>query len=387
MDQETICLCALNRLYGFEPRAGLRLLELFGSAGAVFEAGTKEIRERTGPGFPDAERIGESAFDAAAMELEMLAGQGCTFLGIGSPGYPELLLECQDPPLGLYFKGGSPPEEVFNTRPALAVVGTRDISPYGREWCRRIVDALSRASGKPLLVSGLALGTDITAQAAALDGGMPTVSVMATGIDEVYPSRHTQIAARIASTPGCALVTDYPPRTPPLKVNFLRRNRIIAGMCRMTILVESRIKGGGMMTARLASSYDREVWALPGRVDDPRSQGCNLLIRENIARQVGDLGELVGELGLGKADLGLKEDFKAGVEAFYRDRLDGAAFGEVVRVAVAVKGHRGLSLDDLCVLLKWPYSKVSRYTGLLECDGFISIDLLQKCSANVRKSC
>lgn len=387
MDKETICLCALNRIYGFEPKSGLHLLDIFGSAAAVFEASPLDLRTASGLYADRSGQICAETFDAAAMELETLSRQDCWFIGIRSPGYPPLLTECGDPPIGLYFKGKSTPEEVFGRRPAVAVVGTRDISPYGREWCRRIVDALARTSVKPLVVSGLALGTDIIAQTTALEGGLPTVSVMATGIDKVYPARHEGIAASIAATPGCALVTDYPPRTDPQKYNFLRRNRIIAGICRATVLVESKIKGGGMMTARLAASYDRDVYVLPGRIDDPKSQGCNLLIRENVAQQIGDLGDFVEKLGFSSPGFRIREDFRSAVESYYREQLTEDAVQDVVSAAVAVKARRGVSLDDLCALLKWPYGKVARYTGLLECDGFISVDLLQKCCANVEKSC
>ena len=180
----------------------------------------------------------------------------------------------------------------------VAVVGTRDISPYGREWCERIVHALARTSPKPLIVSGLAIGTDICAHKAALEASLPTIAVMATGTDTIYPYRHRQIAEKMSGTQGCALVTDYPPGTAPLPVNFLRRNRIIAGLSHATILVESKIKGGGMMTCRLAFSYDRDVYALPGRADDLRSQGCNHLIRARMAEPLTSEEDIIDSLGL-----------------------------------------------------------------------------------------
>ena len=125
-----------------------------------------------------------------------------------------------------------------------------------------------------MIVSGLALGVDITAHAAALEGGLPTVGVSPVGIDDVYPRRHVPFVERMCATPGCALVTDYPPGTFPAAFSFIRRNRIIAGLAGSTVLIESRIKGGGMITARLAAGYGRDVFAVPGRIDDIRSQGC-----------------------------------------------------------------------------------------------------------------
>lgn len=378
--EERAALCALNRIFGFEPKIGLRLINTLGSALSVFkepkEAGRAlGVCSRT----KYASLITESAFETSAIELETLERCGCRFLGIGENGYPALLMECEDPPLGLYYKGISRPEDVFEGRPQVAVVGTRGLTHYGKDWCRRIVEAMAQANVKPLVVSGLALGVDVTAHKAALDSGLPTVAVMATGIDDLYPSRNRDVGERIASTSGCALVTDYPPCTGAVRINFLRRNRIIAGICRATILVESKIKGGGMMTARLAASYGRDVYALPGRIDDPVSQGCNLLIRENLAEQIGDLVELVSRLGLGKAGIRLKEDFRTEVEEYYKVRLEGTEYEDVLRLAMAVKGNRGISVDELCEKLKWTYSHVSRLVTTLECDGFITVDLLQHC--------
>ena len=135
------------------------------------------------------------------------------------------------------------------------------------------------------------------------------------------------------------------------------------------------------MTARLAASYGRDVYALPGRIDDPVSQGCNLLIRENVAEQIGDLGELVSRLGLGRTDLRLKSDFKEEVESCYRGQLPDDEYEDIVRLASLIKSHRGVSIDELCQKLKWTYSRVTRLATTLECDGFISVDLLQHCHA------
>lgn len=380
--EERAALCALNRIFGFEPKLGLKVIEAVGCATSVFSE-PEEVARVLGAysKIRFNSLITGSAFESAAMELENLEREGCRFVGIGDVGYPALLMECEDPPLGLYYKGVSSPEVVFEGHPQIAVVGTRALTHYGKDWCQRIVGAMASAKIKPLIVSGLAIGVDVVAHVSALDGGLPTVAVMATGIDSLYPSRNRDVGERIASTPGCALISDYPPGTDAVRINFLRRNRIIAGICRATILVESKIRGGGMMTARLASSYGRDVYALPGRIDDPVSQGCNLLIRENLAEQIGDLGELVSRLGLGSSGKTLKEDFKSEVEEYYRDRLQESDYLDIIRLAVLVKSKRGISVDELCEKLKWTYSHVSHLVTTLECDGFISVDLLQHCYA------
>ena len=386
-EEERACLCALNRVFGFEPKIGRSLIEAVGGASAVFKASQNELSELLGSysRIRFVPLITESAFESAAIELEKLASDGCHFIGIGEDGYPKALLECDDPPLGLYYKGVLSPEEVFDKRPQIAVIGTRSLSYYGRDWCRNIVEAMSKAKVKPLIVSGLALGVDVTAHRAALDFGLPTVGVMATGIDDIYPPQNIKTGQLMAATKGCALITDYPPQTAAVRINFLRRNRIIAGICSATILVESKIRGGGMMTARLANSYDRDVFALPGRVDDPLSQGCNMLIRETIAAPVGNLSDLMERLGLGAAGIALKADFKKEVEEYYAD-MDETSRRDIIKLALAVKSRRGIGMDDLCSLFGWTFSKVSRIVTTLECDGFISVDLLQHCSPRVAKS-
>jgi len=381
-NEERASLCALNRIFGFEPRIGRGLIETFGSATEVFKAPSKDIYSSldSGTKLRYASMITGSAFESAAIELEKLSGEGCRFIGINEPGYPESLLECEDPPLGLYYKGILPPEEVFDNRPRIAVIGTRSLSYYGKDWCRNIVEAMSKAKVKPMIVSGLALGVDITAHQAAIDFGLPTTGVMATGIDDIYPRQNIKTGQTMASIPGCALITDYPPGTAAIRINFLRRNRIIAGMCKATVLVESKIRGGGMMTARLANSYDRDVYALPGRIDDPLSQGCNLLIRENIAEPIGDLSDFVERLGLGRVSISLKADFKTEVENHYSG-LAGCDKDDILKIAMAIKSHRGISIDDLRERFGWSFSKISSVITTLECDGFIGVDLLQHCSA------
>lgn len=386
IDEERVCQCALNRIFGFEPKIGLALLEAFGGAAAVFKTPPKEISAFLGSLSKTkyASLITMSSYESAAIELERLASSGDAFICHGEPGYPKALLECDDPPLGLYYKGSRPPEEVFDTRPQVAVIGTRNLSYYGLDWCRNIIEAFAKARVKPLIVSGLAIGVDVAAHKAALEFGLPTAGVMATGIDDIYPRRNAVVGESMATTPGCALVTDFPPGTDAIGINFLRRNRVIAGMCEATILVESRIRGGGMMTARLAYSYDRDVYALPGRIDDPLSQGCNLLIRENIAEPIGSLPDLVEKLGLGKTSISLKADYKAEVEARYSD-IDESSRRDLLKVAMTVKAKRGIGIDEMCSLFGWPFSKVSRLVTTLECDGFISVDLLQHCSPRTAK--
>jgi DNA processing protein len=269
---------------------------------------------------------------------------------------------------------------LFNTGVFVSIVGTRDISPYGREWTCRIVEALADSIVRPAVVSGLALGVDGTAHRAALEAGLPTIGVMATGIESVYPGIHSPLAARMARTPGCALVTDYPPFTSPQAVNFLRRNRIIAGLSKATVLVESKIKGGGLLTASLAFAYDREVFALPGRADDLRSAGCNRIIRDKTAEPLTDLEDFVRALGLGVRTRRSKAVLEDEVSRLFSQRESAGDVRRLQEVAAFIKKHRGITIEEISEGCGLEYREARRYAGMLETEGFIYTDLLQRCS-------
>ena len=384
--KERISAAALGKIFGYEPLYVSGLISKLGSASAVFGLSPREADGVLGPHSKYRGRINRAAFEAAGEELQRLEDMGCRFIACTEPGFPSLLKDCPDCPAGLYYKSISSPEEIFTDRPAIAVVGTRDISPYGREWTRKIVDACSQAPAKPLIVSGLAFGVDITAHLTALDCGLPTIAVLPCGIDDLYPSAHRKAAERIASSPGSALVTDYPPGTSPVAFTFVRRNRIIAGLAGCTVLVESKANGGGLITCRMADSYGREVFALPGRVDDPRSAGCNALIRSGTAEAITGLAGLGEQLGLGRYELRKKKDFCSLVAGFYGARADASELDAILGIAALIAGKRGIDLEGLCYLSGKPYNEVSRIAVMLESDGFICTDLTGRCTINARKS-
>lgn len=278
---ETIACCALNRMFGYAPAAisapltegkfkAMELLKLSGSK-LMRLTGAKSVSLRQK--MPEADILQWSR-----QEIHKCITMGITPLGITSPEYPPLLKECPDAPLMLYIRG--------NTQALLAectsVVGTRKASTYGIGACRDIVRALASRPSPTTIVSGLAYGIDIQAHSAAISAGIPTIAIMATGADRIYPAAHRGVAEQIVRCGG-ALVTDFPLGTLPIAVNFLRRNRIIAGISSVTIVAESPLRGGSMTTAHAAASYGRDVYAVPGRVTDTNSQGCNRLISSNIA--------------------------------------------------------------------------------------------------------
>lgn len=383
--EEKACLCALNKIFGFAPKIGLALISHTGSAAEVFRIEGKDMDELLGPHNRYRGLMSMKAVDQAAKELADMESRGISFVGWSEEDYPPLLQECEDAPIGLYVRSTTPMDELWKPQKRIAVVGTRDITPYGREWCVRTVDGLARCKEKPAVVSGLALGTDFCAHKAALESGLATIGVMATGPEAVYPYRHKEFAERLCSTPGCALVTDYPPGTAPLAIHFLRRNRIIAGLSDATVLIESKIKGGGMMTCRLAFSYSREVYALPGRADDLRSQGCNSLIRSKIAEPIISIEDLTDSLGLNRTGIRSRNGIREVVESAYRSSLSAEKTELAVTLLTLMKKERGITVEELAQDTGISYSMIANMAAMLEADGFISVDLLQRCFIMVEK--
>ena len=421
---EKVAICALNKVFGYHPSLALNLMEKAGSALALFDGSYATLLEgrdtlsyanniADAPGeectFSSAKKIADatekvhssptalsallpqlapSQLEWAERELEKVRDIGGRFISI-LEDYPAALRECPAPPLGFYMKGVSSPTEVFGLRPMVAFVGTRDLSPYGKAWCQKLVQALSEAHVQPSVVSGLALGVDGVAHRTALECGLPTVGVMATGIEAVYPWQHRQLADEMAGTPGCALVTDYPLETSPVALNFVRRNRIIAGLVSAVTVVESKTKGGSLMTAKYAVEYNRDVFAVPGRLDDVRSAGCNSLIASEMARIVTSPEQLVDAMGLGgprrhRGGGSSWQTSQAGdpPEKVLQARLvrKYGAGSPLVNIGLAVFQQRGITPEELVAVLHLPYAVILSGIGTLEVDGFLSTDLLQRCS-------
>lgn len=380
LSMERICACALGHIFGYQPKYSAELVARYGSAEAVFALDKEELDELFGHYSKYKGAVNERALDEACRELDSLYVRGYQFVALSEEDFPALLRECTDPPAGLYVRSGNPVSEIFNTRPAVSIVGTRDISPYGKEWCPKIVRALAGTSDRPSIVSGLAIGVDICAQMAALAYGLPTIGVMATGIDTIYPRCHSTAAGKIAAATGSALVSDYPPGTQPMAVNFLRRNRIIAGMSGTTILVESREKGGGMMTARLAAGYGREVFAVPGRMEDKFSKGCNALIGEKVAEPLPDPSLLAEAIGLTTTKRFQAPCVADGIRERHSGEIPEEYILKLIMVAGLVRNNPLVTGDELCRESNLPFMEITRCISILESDGFIETDLLGRCT-------
>lgn len=230
----------------------------------------------------------EEALFRARQEFEFVQRHKIKVLFILDDDFPMLLRDLPDAPIVLYQLGNTN----LDTHPSLSIVGTRRSTSYGLSFTDRFVESVAPYYPDAMIVSGLAYGIDTAAHVAALKHGLPTVAVMAHGLDTIYPAQNRDLAKQILAHGG-SILSEYPTKTRPYRQNFLQRNRIVAGLSELTFVVESEIKGGAMSTASIAFSYGRDVMALPGRFNDPISAGCNHLIAKEKARIYTSLPDLM----------------------------------------------------------------------------------------------
>lgn len=292
-NQETLNTLILACIEHFNPGNALQLYRKAGSATAVTD-NHNDIRSI----LPDcSQRVADALKDIsqarmkAENEIEYALRNGIKIICIGSEDYPKRMRECADAPLSLFYKGTAE----LNRRRVISIVGTRRCTAYGQDCVRNFIKDLHTACLDTLVVSGLAYGIDICSHREALSNGMDTVAVLAHGLDYLYPPRHKDTADKMLTQGG--LLTEFFTHTNADKLNFLRRNRIVAGISDATIVVESASHGGGLVTARIASSYDRDVFAFPGRAGDECSQGCNNLIRDRKAALISSADDFVRAMG------------------------------------------------------------------------------------------
>lgn len=233
----------------------------------------------------------KKAFQFAEKETEFMAKEKITPLLYTETGYPKLLRECDDAPAIIYHKG----EHIPDSPHMISIVGTRHATPYGKEFCEHLVTDLSRSIPDIIICSGLAYGIDICAHRAALENGASTVAILGHPLNTIYPSTHASTARKIEE--HGALITEYTSERPTLKVNFIARNRIVAGMSHATVVIESGEKGGALITADLAAGYNRDVFALPGSIHEEKSKGCNELIKKNKAALITSADDIIKAMG------------------------------------------------------------------------------------------
>ena len=285
-DQDLFYLLALQAVDGVGDIIAKKLLMHFGSAEAVFKAKTTQLAAIEGIGTILLKNLKDpSVFAKAERELQFIASRQLTVTSYQDTKYPERLKHCFDSPLVLFSSGNID----LQNQKTISIVGTRQITSYGLEFCRKFMEEL--APMNPVIVSGFAYGVDIAVHQLAMENNLQTIGVVAHGLNQIYPKSHKKYVAKMEENGG--FMTEFWSSSNPDKENFVRRNRIVAGMTEATIVIESAERGGSLITANLANDYNRDVFAVPGRVSDKYSQGCNTLIKTQKANVLTSASDLI----------------------------------------------------------------------------------------------
>jgi DNA processing protein len=294
METDKIYEVGLSMIPGLDPITARLLLTLTGSARNVFNASHLDQVPDLNPILRRA-ILKEHVLEKAEKELKIIAENGVSVRYFKDEDFPYRLQECPDGPLVLYSRGNCN----LDAEKVVAVVGTRQATPYGRDLTRRLILEIAQLYPNMLIISGLAYGIDVIAHQAAMEYGLRTACVLAHGLDTIYPPSHRRFADEMVSKGGANL-TELPWGTASVNWRFIQRNRIVAGLCDACVVVESGEKGGSMHTAKMARDYNREVLAFPGRITDTHSKGCNKLIVELTAGMIQSTEDLTARMNWDK---------------------------------------------------------------------------------------
>jgi DNA processing protein len=285
---------AWSQISGIGPILIQRLQQHFSNLETAWKASPGELRKVEGFGIQTLEKVVQQRF---RLNPEQLLSQhqqiNPLFWTPADPEYPQLLREIPTPPPLLYYRGEIDLQENLGQKPLVGIVGTRQPTEYGIKWTRQISTALVKNGFT--VVSGMAKGIDTESHSAALKAGGRTIAVMGTGVDVIYPYKNRDLYQQILKSG--IVISEYPAKTPPNPTHFPRRNRIIAGLSRAVLVMEAPLKSGALITATYANEFSRDVYALPGRIDDQPSQGCLKLISQGAGLINHELNELLIMLG------------------------------------------------------------------------------------------
>ncbi len=346
-EEEKIFQLALVQLPGIGPVNGKKILAHFGSAKELFSE--KDILLKKMPGLKKLSiqeiiKTKTKVLALAEKEFNYIQKNNIQLLCFQQSEYPQRLKHCDDAPLVLFKKGFAN----VNMPKILAIVGTRNITNYGKIQCEKIVRELSSYNDL-LIVSGLAMGVDVCAHRTSLENSIPTLGVLGHGFSTIYPNSHREIAQKMTSEKG-GLITEFFSDTGPDKENFPKRNRIVAGMTDALLVVESNIKGGAMITAYIADSYNRDVMALPGPIDATYSSGCNFLIKTQKAILVENAQDIEKNLGWKPKSLNSQP---------LQAKLFNDLSAEESLIVEVLKKHQSLKIDSIALHTQLKMSDVS----------------------------
>jgi DNA processing protein len=355
---EKIYQVALSNVEGVGSVFFRQLISHCGSAESVFKAKTDKLLKIPGVGRVVIEGIkNKELISDAEKTLIKAEKQGAQLLFSTDKNYPSRLKPLYDAPAVLYYKGSASLDHFRS----IGIVGTRQATEYGKKVTESIVEQSKNYN--PLIVSGLAYGIDITAHKAAIDFGLPTIAVMASGIDVIYPSQHEKYIDQILKNGG--IISENPFGIQPLRNMFLSRNRIIAGLSDASIVIESAVKGGSLVTAEFANNYHRQVFAVPGTLTNKASEGCNKLIQQNKANIYTQINDLVETLNW---DL---EENQDNIK-FKKNDVDLSMFtDEEAQVISHLRTHGAKQIDELSWQTQVPLNRLASLLLNLEFQGII----------------
>ncbi|MEM7187491.1 MAG: DNA-processing protein DprA [Bacteroidota bacterium] len=354
-DKELLHLLALQRVPNLGHVSAKKLLHTLGSATAIFEEKKSNLMKIDGIGELKIRDLHlDPLLTQAQRELHFIRQQGISVHYFTDPLYPNGLKHCHDSPILLYSKGNID----LQHKKIISIVGTRNASSHGIAFCEQLLEELAPLD--PVIVSGFAYGIDITAQKKATQLGLQTIGCLAHGLDRIYPRVHAKYCSRIEAHGG--FMTEFRSDAAFERTNFIKRNRIIAGICQALVVIESGEKGGSLVTADIANSYHREVFAVPGRPGDPMSVGCNNLLKTHMAQPITTAADLIYMMG-----------WKVTSESSRGQQM--ALFGELSAEATSLRDHLlkhgKSSLDDIAIALAWPTHRVASLLLDMELKGRI----------------
>lgn len=333
-----------------------KLITALGGVKEIFSANKKLLTQVPNIGSITAQKILESnVLERAEEEVDFVRRNEIQTAFYWDDHYPVRLKRCVDAPLVLYWKG----DINFAAGKIVSIVGTRKATNYGKDFCDSLIQQMAQTGGYTV-VSGLAYGIDVAAHKACLKHGVPTIGVVAHGLEQVYPTMHRSVADKMLENGG--LVTDFVSETTIDRTNFLRRNRIIAGLADATIIVESAEKGGSLVTADIADSYNRDVFAVPGRSTDTYSKGCNQLIKSNKASMIENLKDLEYAMSWQQ---NIDKPSKIQKQLFVELNAE-------EQIIVDTLNGQKMYIDQLSSLVKIPVGKLSSVLLVLEFKGLVA---------------